>query len=390
MDSQFPLYAICAACLLLAGVLATASVPSGGKDLRFWVGALLFVAGADFAVTQQAALGTTPSTVITAVATSLGLAMANLALQEMLARRAVYLFALAPVLIAGTGALWFADDPIVRNCVLGIVYASQAAHVFVFLVSTGEWRRLGASFHLLTLGFAVICALFVARVTMVLYRPDQILTALQEKPAHFATLVFAVVGVITCSLAFLNLRRNRYEQGMEALATRDDLTGILNRRTLMELGAHALAAAARARRPVCVLMLDLDHFKDVNDRHGHAAGDRMLADVAETISGGLRDSDILGRYGGEEFCIVLPDTTATGALLIASRIRNAIGGRSYVLGKAAGQMTASIGVAAASGVPTESIDSLVDWADKALYRAKGNGRNRVELCSPYTPQASAR
>ncbi len=276
------------------------------------------------------------------------------------------------------------------NCVLGIVYASQAAHVFVFLVSTGEWRRLGASFHLLTLGFAVICALFVARVTMVLYRPDQILTALQEKPAHFATLVFAVVGVITCSLAFLNLRRNRYEQGMEALATRDDLTGILNRRTLMELGAHALAAAARAGRPVCVLMLDLDHFKDVNDRHGHAAGDRMLADIAETISGGLRDSDILGRYGGEEFCIVLPDTTATGALLIASRIRNAIGGRSYVLGKAAGQMTASIGVAAASGAPTESIDSLVDWADRALYRAKGNGRNRVELCSPCTPQASAR
>lgn len=390
LDFQLPLYAVGAASLLLAGVLATASVPSRGPDLQFWVGALLLVACADLAVSQQAVLGTTGSVAVTALATSLGLALAHLALQELLMEQTSYRLALAPVLVAGAGALAFADDPIVRTCVIGLVYAVQAANIFVFLMSTGQWQRMGAPFRLLTLGFAAICALFVTRVTMVLFRPDQILTTLQEKPAHLATLVFAVVGVVTCSFAFLHLRRNRYEEGLAALATRDDLTGILNRRTFMELGAHALSAAARAGRPVCVLMLDLDHFKAVNDRHGHAEGDRLLVEVSRTISGGLRESDIFGRYGGEEFCIVLPDTTATGAALIAARIRNAIGNRTYALGKTDCLITASIGVAAASGRPGDSIGGLIDRADAAMYRAKGNGRNQVEICPLATPQASVR
>jgi diguanylate cyclase (GGDEF)-like protein len=147
------------------------------------------------------------------------------------------------------------------------------------------------------------------------------------------------------------------------------------------MGAHALSSALRGGRAVSVLMLDLDHFKEVNDRHGHAAGDRLLREVAETISKCLRECDVFGRYGGEEFCAVLPDTASTGALLIATRICNSIGSRVYYLGNATGTITASIGVATATSDPSQTIADLIEQADAAMYRAKRGGRNRIETVS---------
>ena len=160
---------------------------------------------------------------------------------------------------------------------------------------------------------------------------------------------------------------------------RDGLTGLLNRRALQERAQAELNRAARERRSVGVVMLDLDHFKAINDRFGHAAGDEALRKVAEVLERSPRDYDLSGRWGGEEFLVVLPGATLAQACVVADRIRSAIEEVALDVGQREPLLLrASLGVVAAppsaQAVPLEEI---VKQADEALYRAKATGRNRV-------------
>lgn len=160
---------------------------------------------------------------------------------------------------------------------------------------------------------------------------------------------------------------------IERMAQTDVLTGTLNRRGMELLGAEALRRSFASGMPAAVLMLDLDHFKKVNDSLGHAAGDRLLRDVAELCAASLRKEDVLARYGGEEFVVIAPQTGLHEAGLLAQRIRLAVeGARFEVLGEA--PVTVSIGVA---GAREGSLDGLLKSADTALYEAKVTGRNKV-------------
>lgn len=160
------------------------------------------------------------------------------------------------------------------------------------------------------------------------------------------------------------------------LATRDGLTGLYNRRHLFELAAHEFSRATRGNHPLSLLMMDLDHFKQVNDRHGHAAGDQVLRNLAELFQSVLRQSDVVGRYGGEEFLAVLPDTEADEAWQIAERLRLAAAACTHCH---AGICTLSIGVAHYDPARDASLDSLLQRADLALLKAKSTGRNRVRV-----------
>jgi two-component system cell cycle response regulator len=140
-----------------------------------------------------------------------------------------------------------------------------------------------------------------------------------------------------------------------------------------------MESALRNDSSVALLMIDLDHFKRVNDTHGHLVGDAVLRDVAELLISGVRGSDFVGRFGGEEFLVVLPDTDDDGAAAFAERIRERIDGHAFG-GRDGGpslQMTASIGVATFPAALIESVEDLFARADAALYRAKADGRNRV-------------
>jgi diguanylate cyclase (GGDEF)-like protein len=128
-------------------------------------------------------------------------------------------------------------------------------------------------------------------------------------------------------------------------------------------------------------MLDIDHFKRVNDTHGHAAGDLVLAGVAKILAGLCRKEDMVFRYGGEEFCILCPGTDLRVAADVAERIRRAIGMGVFAYGDRKLTVTVSIGIAALSPAHTDA-DALMKDADRALYRAKQKGRDRVERCSP--------
>ena len=161
----------------------------------------------------------------------------------------------------------------------------------------------------------------------------------------------------------------------------DAKTGLLNVGTWLREARLETARAARARAPLSVAIADIDHFKHVNDSFGHLAGDAVLATVASALSSLLRDGDLTGRFGGEEFCILLPGTDVAEARQIAERLREKISRIvTPVAGGAGSQVTISLGVAAL-GSSRRDLDELLAAADHALYRAKEAGRNRVCVLS---------
>ena len=188
---------------------------------------------------------------------------------------------------------------------------------------------------------------------------------------------------------------------LQRLAVTDALTGLLNRRAFFERLGAELRRSARYERPLTLLMLDLDHFKRVNDEHGHPAGDRVLTQSAAVVGASLRASDIVARYGGEEFVVMLPETTRAEAEVVAEKLRAAMAGQLFAVGPGeALRVTVSVGVAALERPgpldelePAEAERELVRLADEALYAAKRGGRNRVATAtpgpSPLAPPSSA-
>ena len=166
----------------------------------------------------------------------------------------------------------------------------------------------------------------------------------------------------------------------EHIASYDTLTGLLNRRAILEKVNEWLLHVRRYKGHLTVAMLDIDHFKRVNDKHGHRVGDRVLADLSSMMQRSVRRTDFIGRYGGEEFLVILPRTDAAGAAIMAERVRTSLEGAPMhdADGKAF-QVTASLGVAEYFDGDDE--DSLISRADAALYRAKEAGRNRVEIAA---------
>jgi diguanylate cyclase (GGDEF)-like protein/PAS domain S-box-containing protein len=167
------------------------------------------------------------------------------------------------------------------------------------------------------------------------------------------------------------------------LAHTDALTGINNRRHLFELAEHKIAIASRYQQPLAVMMIDIDHFKHINDTFGHAIGDQMLKHVTQIACAKLRSADVIGRYGGEEFVILLPMTNAQQALPLAERIRAGVANLRVSTPKGDASVTLSIGIAEMEhGTRSETVEDIFRRADKTMYAAKQAGRNRVVICGP--------
>jgi len=167
-------------------------------------------------------------------------------------------------------------------------------------------------------------------------------------------------------------------EALREQATRDGLTGLWNRTAIFDILQNELARSSRSGEPLIVLMADLDGFKPVNDQFGHMAGDAVLRQVAARMRASVRRYDAVGRYGGEEFLMVLPGSELPGGLLLAERIRDAIGTECFRAGDTEIRLTCSLGAACAIPPAIPHADDLVREADAALYRAKRQGRNRVE------------
>jgi diguanylate cyclase (GGDEF)-like protein len=167
--------------------------------------------------------------------------------------------------------------------------------------------------------------------------------------------------------------RNR----MAELAVLDELTGLYNVRYLQQRFGEEWKRAERHREPLALAMLDVDHFKAVNDRHGHDVGDLVLREASARIKGSVRDTDLVARYGGEEFVVLLPSTQLAGALVVAERIRRAFADKPFETARGRLQVTTSIGLSLYPSRGVSTKDQLLRAADSALYRAKEDGRDRI-------------
>ena len=205
---------------------------------------------------------------------------------------------------------------------------------------------------------------------------EQQLAAL-ERVRSWQRLAILLAGVLLVLMLWLAWRQWRQSRRLHRLALTDPLTGISNRRHIEHMLHMAVDEARRTHRGLTVIMLDIDHFKRVNDRHGHPVGDQVLEQIVQACQGALRQFDRLGRMGGEEFLVMLPDTDLEGGLQVAERLRaNVAAARPTVAGIEL-QLSISLGVAQLRHADTGAA-SLVRRADAALYHAKDNGRNRIE------------
>lgn len=194
------------------------------------------------------------------------------------------------------------------------------------------------------------------------------------------------VAVLLLGLADDTARLRRERDAATAEAGHDPLTGVFNRRALQQRLQTLVAQAGATGQPLSVAFLDVDHFKRINDRHGHAAGDQCLCDLVGRVRASIRAGDVLARYGGEEFVVVLPGMTGVEALAWADQLRRDLAGLPFQVGAQSIPISASLGVC--EWVPGERIDALLECADRALYRAKQGGRNQASLWQPQpAPQA---
>jgi diguanylate cyclase (GGDEF)-like protein len=184
------------------------------------------------------------------------------------------------------------------------------------------------------------------------------------------------------SLQRENLDLTVKNRTLNEVSSRDTLTGLYNRWYVIEKIDSEINRALRHGSPMALLMIDIDHFKSVNDTYGHVIGDQVLQWVGQTLKDSCRVYDVPGRYGGEEFCVVLPETRVSNTTVVAERIRQRLMTTPMTIGDEALSVTASFGIAGIDCTPEDGVLSpaaLIDRADRALYSAKHLGRNRIEL-----------
>jgi diguanylate cyclase (GGDEF)-like protein len=288
--------------------------------------------------------------------------------------------ALAPVLIAGL--LFTAPEQrplqaVVNFGVLAWLYLGMAADLWRHARDELRWPAP----WLLALPLLGGAAIYGTRSLRALFWPELVLSQMNSHSAlNVGSALGFVVLVLLLHATLMTLVVSRLIHQLQRLARRDGLTGLLNRRALLAALDDLVRQKRRVADAFSLLMIDADRFKDINDRHGHEAGDRALAHIARLMTQALPADALIGRFGGEEFVVLLPTADITRAMADAERLRVAVMCTPLEHATGALALSLSIGVAQSAG-PAEDPARLLARADAALYQAKGNGRNRVEAAA---------
>lgn len=281
-----------------------------------------------------------------------------------------FVFVSALILLAVT----LTQPPLLNRAVAALLVALVAGHS-AFLLGLRHRGEAAASSRFTGAIFAFSAALHLVCGLLALIDFAAVNWAL----LHAANILL----LIGWNFGFLMLIGQRNQERISDLANHDELTGVHSRRAFLVMARQLFSVVERQQKPFAVLMLDVDHFKRVNDTYGHAGGDEILKRFTANCTACLRHSDLLGRIGGEEFCIVLPDTGSDGAAEVAERIRAGFeAGESLWHGDRL-RATVSIGIAQ-RGNDAVTLEGLMACADEALYQAKNEGRNRVTRLSDAT------
>jgi len=287
-----------------------------------------------------------------------------------------------PLLMAGCMAL-LADSYAARVVVAGLLLSSMNLWLLSCLIT--RWKTMGGRGAWLVvgaLGFQTL--VFALRIGLVGISSWVGAELMQSSAVQTLTFMSTFAVVLVASMGFVFMARDRADEDNRRLAAVDSLTGVANRRALIAALDREVARASRQHTPMALMMVDIDHFKHVNDRYGHPAGDRVLCSVVNVLRQRVRAQDLVGRYGGEEFMVLLPDTGLVGAEQLAHELCKAVEESRCPADGVPGPgiaVTVSIGVFGGRLESGDSWDMLIAAADRALYQAKNNGRNRVEVAT---------
>lgn len=314
------------------------------------------------------------------------------AIDQFQGRPARWTLLFTPCLLVGAFVIAFIDNFPARASFVGLVIGLQA----VWALATALERRhatVGRGQWLLVGGLALEALVLGGRALVAAVGAGPASSILQGSTLQTLTFLGTFSVVLVGSMGFVFMSRDRADENNRLMAALDPLTGVANRRSLIAALDRDVSRAVRTGESIALMMVDIDHFKNVNDRYGHPVGDQVLCHVVKVLGERVRAQDLLGRYGGEEFMLVLPDTSLGGAVQLASALCKAVEAsrcavRSLEGAPAAGPapggsiaVTVSIGVFGGRLEAGDSWDMLIAAADRALYQAKENGRNRVEVAT---------
>ncbi len=376
LDSYTIFILMIATSLLLAASLWVAVGPHFHGGLGKWTAALCVYA-LIFAI--FAIRGSMPDVLSIVVPNSLfpvAISLQAAALLEFYGRRLNIWWHLLPSFFVAVLFLLMLNSVATRMMLSGTLFGGGLLALAVLtnrlhdgIKQSARWLMMG--------GFLLgAIALFSRTVSAIIDPPE---TSRLLAPGLFQALSFFAghAVLLTTSVGFLVLHKDRAEESAQRLAVTDPLTGTFNRRTFLELADKEIARSRRAGSALSLVLLDLDHFKRINDQHGHVVGDGVLIRFTKIVQACLRCEDLLVRYGGEEFCVLLPDVALDGAVALAERIRQSVERTGFGGGSSPLRVTVSAGVARLGREDSDDIAHLLKRADEAMYGAKAAGRNQV-------------
>ena len=280
-----------------------------------------------------------------------------------------------------------ADSYAARVVVAGLLLSSMNLWLLSCLIT--RWKTMGGRGAWLVVGALSFQTLvFALRIGLVGISSWVGAELMQSSAVQTLTFMSTFAVVLVASMGFVFMARDRADEDNRRLAAVDSLTGVANRRAVIAALDRDVARSIRTHEPMALMMVDIDHFKNVNDRYGHPVGDKVLCSVAEVLRERVRSQDLVGRYGGEEFMVLLPDTTAKGGYLLAQQLCEAVQALRLEHEGQPIPVTVSIGVYGGRLQPGDHWDMLISAADRALYEAKDRGRNRVEVVEALRRPAS--
>jgi diguanylate cyclase (GGDEF)-like protein len=288
------------------------------------------------------------------------------------------------VLLLAIDAYFMIAQQDIRTTV--ILSAFVFAFIYLFcarLTFSRDEGMVGTMYWIASSLYLLMAALMCGRAFYASRAGEAVFESFVAWPVNAYTFMLGAVSQFFISSLFVLMLSYKLNQRLESIATIDGLTGVLNRRGLEDAAVKMQDMCKRINLSMAILLIDIDHFKKVNDVHGHLAGDEVLRHLAKVIGPILRSSDVLGRYGGEEFCAFLPNTTENDALGLAERVRAAVEASPISINQKNIKTTVSIGVADSVRAGYD-FKGLVATADSAMYAAKNDGRNRVASYTQMT------
>ncbi|MHC1790800.1 GGDEF domain-containing protein [Solidesulfovibrio sp.] len=299
-------------------------------------------------------------------------------------RRRPWIYA-APLLLALVIFGVYMDDSRTRTILGNGLFALQSLALAAVIL--GQWGRYrGRITALFAMGYVLAAVACLLRAAVVMQSTEPFPNPFAPGPAQTASLLLSVPSLLACTLGFVLLHRERMEAEFRRLADIDHLTGLTNRRGFEKNFAAALAQAAADHSWTSLALLDLDHFKAINDQLGHAAGDVVLVELGRILTRELGHGDQLARIGGDEFCVVMPHTPPERADALAERLRRAVAGHDWQAYGLTKPLTATIGLSSHRGSREDGGTDFLRLADMALLAAKDEARNTVVHASTLDPR----